>query len=338
MKKTFILFVCGALFFLNDLQPLIAQHSRLTFRIAFGSCSRHELPQTLWKSVQEVNPDVWIWLGDIVYGDTEDMNLLREKYNIQKNNPDYQKIRQNTKIIGIWDDHDYGLNDGGKEYPKKAESEQVLWDFLDVKADSPLRKQEGVYSSHTYHFHQYEIKVILLDGRYFRDTLQRVDGVYLPNPNGEILGEAQWQWLEKELRESKADIHIIGSGIQVLSEEHPYEKWANFPKERKRLLDLLAKTEAKNTILISGDRHIGEISKLVDHRFKAPLYDITSSGLTHTWDKYSEEANKYRVGDLAVHFNFGLLEITVTRQRPIVEASILGEEHQVYLKQEIEIK
>ncbi|MDX2302731.1 MAG: alkaline phosphatase D family protein [Microscillaceae bacterium] len=317
-----------------------AQHneSKKTFKIAFGSCSRHEKAQPLWTTVYESDPDVWIWLGDIVYGDTEDMTLLRQKYDIQKSHPDYQKIREKSKIIGVWDDHDYGVNDGGKSYPKKEESQQILLDFLDVSPDSPLRKQKGAYSSHSFAVDGQEIKVILLDARYFRDSLQRVDRVYQPNLTGEVLGEEQWKWLENELKNSKAALHIIGSGIQFIPEEHPYEKWANFPAERKRFFDLLAKTQTQNVILISGDRHMSEIAQYEDADLKQPVYEVTSSGLTNVWSSYREEPNKYRIGDIVIKINFGILEIDFTNKKPAVQASIIGENNTVLLKQTLDFE
>ena len=63
----------------------------------------------------------------------------------------------------------------------------------------------------------------------------------------------------------------------------------NFPKERERLFKLIESSKAKNPVLISGDRHIAEISRLKDSRFPNGLYEITSSGMTHVWKTYKEE-------------------------------------------------
>ena len=130
---------------------------------------------------------------------------------------------------------------------------------------------------------------------------------YEINQTGDILGEEQWAWLKKELTNSEADIHIIANGIQVISEEQGFEKWANFPKARKRLLDLLTETKPKNPIVLSGDRHIAEYSRIKTNDLDLP--EITSSGLTHTWGELREEPNKHRIGKLIVSLNFGLLHI-----------------------------
>lgn len=302
--------------------------------IAFGSCSDQKRPQPLWDDIVAQKPNLWIWLGDNIYGDSESMDTLRAKYNRQKANPVYQQLRQLTPIIGVWDDHDYGVNDGGKEYPMRRESQQVMLDFLDVPATSPLRQREGAYSAHVYGPAGKRVKVLLLDGRYFRDPLKKDGKANVPDPAGDILGDAQWRWLEQELTGSDADVHIIGSGIQVLPEEHVYEKWANFPTARQRLLDLLAKTKPKGAILISGDRHIAEVSKVSVPGLSYDLFDVTSSGLTHVSAPHTEP-NRHRVGEMVAKLNYGLITIDWSGKSPVATVRINGDEGATYLTQTV---
>jgi alkaline phosphatase D len=211
-------------------------------RIAFGSCSEEETEEQMWSDIVAQKPQLCIWLGDNIYADTHDMAFMRAQYQKQKSNPEYLKVLATCPVIGTWDDHDYGINDGGKFYSRKKESREEFLRFFDVPTNDPIRQHDGVYSSHTYGTGSKKTKVILLDLRYFRDTLYRstVSGRrYEPNTTGDILGEAQWSWLEKELRESDATLHIIGSSIQFVAEDHGYEKWANFPAARERFIQLL---------------------------------------------------------------------------------------------------
>lgn len=309
--------------------------------IAFGSCDRQDEPQDFWAEVVTHNPDLWIWLGDIIYADTEDMQAMQQMYQQQKQNQFYQQLHSNTPIIGVWDDHDYGVNDGDKNYPKRVESKNLLLDFLDVPQDAPVRNHEGLYQSFTYGPKGKRIKIILLDGRYFRDELQKGEGDtrrrYLPNASGDMLGEAQWQWLEQELTKSDAQIHIIGSGIQVISAEHPYEKWENFPAARQRLFNLLAKTKPAQAILLSGDRHTAEISKINIPGLGYPLYDITSSGLTHAYTgaNANDEPNQYRIGRKLNAKNYALLKIDWSSKKPTVKAEIIEIGKGVFLEEEL---
>ncbi len=315
-------------------QTTASQGQKTVTTIAFGSCSDQKRPQPLWDDIVAQKPDVWVWIGDNMYGDSESMDTLKAKYDRQKSNPIYQQLRQSTPIIGVWDDHDYGVNDGGKEYPRRKESQQLMLDFLDVPANSSLRTQEGGYSAHTYGPTGQRVKVILLDGRYFRDPLKKEGKANVPDPSGDMLGESQWKWLEKELTNSDADVHIIGSGIQVLPEEHPYEKWANFPTARQRLLDLVGKTKPKGALFISGDRHIAEVSKVTVPGLGYDLFDITSSGLTHV-SAPREEPNRHRVGDMVAKLNYGLITINWQTKPLTATVRINGDDQATHLTQEI---
>jgi alkaline phosphatase D len=274
--------------------------ARGNINVAFGSCNQVHYPQPLWESILSLEGDMWIWLGDTVYADTEDIGKMRALYDAQAGQPQYAKLSQKTRIVGTWDDHDYGINDGGREYPKRAESQQAFLDFVGEPKDSPRRTQEGLYTSYTLGTGSESVKVILLDERYHRDE---------PGPESDILGAAQWTWLEKELLSSAASVHLIGSSTQVIPEQHRFEKWANFPKARQKLFELLAATRVPGVIVLSGDRHMAEISRLEMKPLHYPLWEITSSGLTHSWKNGSDEPNRHRRGRLLTALNFGLVEV-----------------------------
>lgn len=314
-------------------QPAFSQSEKILTRIAFGSCSHQDDSVQLWADIIAQQPDLWIWMGDNVYGDTHDMTLLEAKYDLQKSHAGYQQLLQTCPVIGTWDDHDYGINDGGKFYSQKEASKKLAADFLGVTEKAPLRKREGMYAAYEYGSKNQKVKIILLDTRYFRDTLQQStekDKRYEPNTTGDILGEEQWKWLERELKRSDASLHIIGSSIQFIATQQVFEKWSNFPSARARMIDLLAEVKPKNTFFISGDRHIAEISKMNVTDLPYSLYDFTASGLTHTWETPREEANDYRVGQLIVQKNFGLIKINWTGNLPLLEFEVRGKDDKLW--------
>ena len=49
-------------------------------RIAFGSCAHQNKEQPILDRVLEWSPSAFVYLGDNIYGDTRNMNKLREKY------------------------------------------------------------------------------------------------------------------------------------------------------------------------------------------------------------------------------------------------------------------
>ncbi len=310
-----------------------------TLVITFGSCNKQDKPQPLWEDILAHKPDLFLFLGDNIYGDTQDMDLLEQKYVLQKQQPDYITLQEQTNIVGVWDDHDYGKNDAGKEYPMKEESQDLLLDFFDVSEDSPLRERKGTYSSSLVNWNGKKIKILLLDARYHRDELQKEDRQYVKNKLGTILGEEQWGWLSKELSDQSIDLYLIASGIQFIAEDHPFEKWANFPNERKRLFDLIADKKPKGVLMLSGDRHIAEISQQKWKGLKYPLVDVTSSGLTHTWGGATapEEYNQHRVGKLIAQLNYGVLEISLKKAGELsISAQVRGDDQAIYLAEEIE--
>lgn len=295
----------------NKTQPIdtILPNNDADIKIAVGSCNRHDLAQPLWDDIKAKNPTAWIWLGDIIYGDSKNMDVIRKKYEAQSSISDYARLVEATSVYGIWDDHDYGKNNAGKEFEKKAETRDLLFDFLGVPSDNSSWSREGAYQSYKIEKAGVTLKLILLDCRYFRDEAKIVNGKYQKLEGYDILGENQWSWLEQELSLNDADIHFIANGIQVIPEEHKYEKWANFPSSRKRFFDLLSKHTPNIPILLSGDRHISEVSAINIESYSEPLYEITSSGLTHPYVRFPGEDNQHRIGEVIHEKNYGLFNI-----------------------------
>ena len=276
--------------------------------IGFGSCNRTDLDQKIWDVIANQSMNAWVWLGDIVYAEEENMDDLALKYSIQKSLPAYRKLSSKTNIFGIWDDHDFGKNDGGSEFRKKQQSRDLLFDFLDLSTDHPARSRNGAYQSYCFGVERQKVCLYLLDVRYFKEEYEKDLGLkqrYKKN-NGSLLGEEQWRWLEKELLKNDAEVNLLAGGIQLISSEHAYEKWANFPKARQRLFDLLKENKIKNPIYLSGDRHFAEIS-VIELLPNYKLYDVTSSGLTHSYEDLEEEFNSKRISPLITSKNFGMI-------------------------------
>ncbi|MDP3311799.1 alkaline phosphatase D family protein [Lutibacter sp.] len=310
----------------------IQKNDSSNFILSFGSCNNQVLPNNLWKAIEKHNPTVWIWGGDVIYSDTNDMKYLQKNYDVQLANEDYKHFSSEVDILGTWDDHDYGLNDGGEEYEFKKESQQLFLNFLKVKKEDPRRLKEGVYFSKNYIINEHSIKVIILDTRYFRTKLTAATDTskrYKPsnNPGNTMLGEKQWEWLSNELKTSTATFNVIMSSIQFLSNEHGFECWGTMPTEIKKLEELLLTSKAKNTIILSGDRHISEFSKKDINGLDYPLIDFTSSGLTHSYTNFTEEPNAYRIGNVVSIKSFGLLKFNFLKMEVLME--IRGEENKL---------
>lgn len=311
-----------------------AHAEELVSRVAFGSCAKQDRPQPIWDAILAENPDLFLFIGDNIYGDTEDMNVLRAKYAQLAAVPGFAVLRERCRLLATWDDHDYGANDAGADYPMRAESQQVFLDFFGEPEDSERRRSPGVYDAHVFGPPGRRVQVILLDTRYFRSPLKTGErgheaggrlGRYVPSedPDATMLGAAQWTWLERQLREP-AELRIIASSIQVIAEDHRFEKWANFPRERQRLLRLIRETGAAGVIFISGDRHMAELSKM-DAGVGYTLYDLTSSALNQT-SRWYNEINRHRWSRSYFEPNFGLIVIDWSADDPVVTLEIRRED------------
>nr|AGU68194.1 alkaline phosphatase [Herpetomonas muscarum] len=270
------------------------------------------------------------------------------------------------KVFGTWDDHDMGKNDAGKEYAHRNVTQRYFLDFIEAPALDERWEREGVYAFHTLPFdrdiflgstltkaaefggegghdarivemrravvaalreaYQHAVCLVLLDVRSFRD---RPNGRH----DGDMLGEAQWGWLEQRIREDiaptrdgrgKCALTLVGGGIQLIADEKTAENWAAFPRSRDRLFGLFRHYKVERVAFLSGDVHMGEIAadftpRTVNHVMGYPIVEATSSGLTHSAAVFRGAATALRllfpsprrVGRLYVERNFGTARLSL---------------------------
>ncbi|WP_165723930.1 alkaline phosphatase D family protein [Pseudoalteromonas sp. Z1A2] len=318
-------------------------------KILFGSCGHQDKNIPIFNTVNKEQGDLFIFLGDNIYGDTNDMDVLAEKYQRLGAKPGFKTLKAQTPIIAMWDDHDYGQNDAGKEYPHKEQSRQIMLDFWDEPVNSVRRtRPDGIYTSYMYGENEQTIQVIMPDLRWNRDALNHVSeleyytkrklnnqGPYSPSEvkGASMLGEAQWQWLEQELKKPAA-IKLIASSLQLLPDFTGWESWANFPEDRNRLFALIKKHKVNGVVIISGDTHWGEISKY-QQNLDYPLIEMTSSGLTEKWKDVSP--NKHRVGNFTHNVNYGDLSIDWQQIDPTISLKLKGIDGEVIMQSDFSL-
>ena len=267
-------------------------------RIAFGSCAKHWQPQPIWDAVIEQDPDLWLFLGDNIYADTDGSTAW---------------LISKGQLIGEWN----RLADK-PEFQVKEASKEVFLTFWNEPKASPRWKRSGIYDAKIFGPKGKRDQIILLDTKYNRSTFKpdpmpkakrlkagKVGG-YIPDthPAKTHLGEEQWAWLEEELKKA-AEVRLLASSTQVIPNQKGMDEWGNFPLERQRLFDLIKKTKANGVVLLSGNVHFAEISKLED----GSLFELTSIGMTHVNESYANAVNKYRVAGPSTDLNFGMVEI-----------------------------
>lgn len=290
-------------------------------RIAFGSCHDPERAgMEILDRVAADNPDVFIYTGDNVYGDawSWDATLpeLRSAYAALAASPEFRALRAQIPMLAVWDDHDYGLNDFGRGFPFKEYAERLFLDFWAVPEDDERRGRDGIYTSRVYGPEGQRTQIILLDTRYFRSDLTPTPerGAvgrerYIPSEadDQDMLGDAQWAWLEDQLS-VPADLRLIVSSIQVHADGHGWEAWRTLPQERARFYNLLETSGAEGVILMSGDRHSSGIYVREDV-IGYPLYEITSSSLNMSFQDENNESGPHRIGEMYAPVNYGVIDV-----------------------------
>lgn len=299
-----------------------AQDKPLT-TIGFASClDQASAQQELVEHLATQPFDLFLFGGDnVYYGGAR--GTLAQAYARAASLPAYTALRRKPHLA-VWDDNDYAPGDGGAEFAGKQDSKDQFLAFWGVPADDPRRGRAGLYHARSYGPAGRRVQVILLDTRWFRSPVERKrvrlpgEGGYLPDadPAKTMLGEAQWAWLEEQLR-APAELRLVVSSIQVLAEGHSYERWGNLPAERERLVELIRRTGANGVVLLSGDRHFAALYRR-DTGAGYPLTELTSSGVTHFWPAPTDEpaSSPVRLLDR----NYASIEIDWPRRQLLLAA------------------
>lgn len=300
--------------------------NRAITRIALTSCSDPTMDLSLFGDVEAAKPDLVLMMGDNVYGSGSptdpELPSLKEAYEKLAQSASFRSLVSSTPTEAVWDDHDYGINDGGGDFAYKKRAQAMFSTFWNVPANSPIRHRPGIYRAFRIGQAGQVLQVILLDTRFFRDPLVPTDERnapgkerYIPyssTSEADVLGPDQWAFLADELRKP-ADVRLIISSIQVIADGHGYERWGNFPRAQQRLYDLIAETKAQGVVFGSGDRHYGSMHQ-IRSGVAYPLTDITASGInkafsTEPGSTAVREPATTRLGDGYGPVNFGLIDL-----------------------------
>ena len=284
-------------------------------KIGFASCLNQNKAMPIFSTIKAEGFDLFLMMGDNVYGNSksEDLKELSVAYSKQRQN--FDKLDFDFPIEAIWDDNDYGLGDGGKEYHLKDKSKKLFLDFWDISNDDPRRKRSGLHHEIIKDFKGKRIQILFLDTRTFRDNLKPSDDKgavgkerYIPFLDSTLtmLGDEQWQWLAQKMSVA-IDYRFIISSIQFLAIGHGWECWNNLPYERQKLINLIDKSNIEHTVLLSGDRHRGGLYQLKTKTNKI-ISEMTSSSLNVPYSN-SEEPGPLRVGGTYSRENYGVIQL-----------------------------
>lgn len=311
-----------------NLGPSLDLSKRLT-RIAFGSCNHQGRSQHMWPKIASLKPDLMLAIGDNVYGDfgyqgEADLGSFIDAYRQQASFPEFRALRSQVPMLATWDDHDFGPNDSGGSFAFKQWSEQIFESFW--RSNDDVKSRPGIYDSIIAGPEGQRVQIIMLDTRFFRSPLKALPyqdprpplGRYVANddPSVTILGDQQWAWLAEQLAKP-AELRLVVTSIQVLTDAHGFEKWGNMPLERERLFGALNARNGGDFLILSGDRHSGAIYSETPDSIDAPVWELTSSSLNLAFvrdDASEREPDPKRRTDMITQENFGLVDIDWQRK------------------------
>lgn len=299
--------------------PLSAQvglASETDWVLGFGSCMDQRKSQGFWTHLLRQRHDHFVFLGDNLYPARDNLPELQIAYEDLARNTGLRALTKRVSVSAVWDDHDFGADNADSTLPYRMESQSLFRNFWKQEYAT---ESDGVYSSKLFRHEGKLIHLILLDTRFHRTPyrLTDFDENIQENTESQLLGKSQWRWLEEQMQR-RADVKIIGSSIQVLSSEHRFEKWSNYPKEYERLIEMIERCKAP-CLILSGDRHQHEISRL-DLGQGRILYDFTSSGLNKAEGLSRFEKNRLRIqrhlddgfGEVRLRFSGSDLHVMMT--------------------------
>lgn len=295
-------------------------------RVLVASCLNEETAEAPGlEEIAKEKADLFLMTGDNVYGDMDgkqvlsnqaELDELRESFRELAARPDFQAVRAAHPMMVAWDDHDFGVNDGGKNFPFRRLSERIHERFWGLEKQD-VGAWPGTYYARTFGPEGKRTQIIMLDTRFFRTPLTRTDEYgakgkerFVPSADAhqDMLGTDQWTWLENQLQQP-ADLRLIVSSVQVVpTDGHGYEAWSRLPLEQSRLYSLIGETGARGVVFVSGDRHAAFLYRkqgVLDY----PAYELTASSLNASFSDTTDEMDSAQIGAGYSPENFGAIDI-----------------------------
>jgi alkaline phosphatase D len=264
-----------------------------------------------------------LWTGDAWYSREVDYYSewgLWYRASHDRAVPALQNFLKAMPQFAIWDDHDYGPNDIGKNYILKETSRKIFNSYFCNPSSG--ENGQGIYTMTSWG----DADIFMLDDRWWRSADKIKDSMDgKPNPDKRMFGVQQMEWLKNSLLFSSATFKIIATGSQVLNTVSPYDKLVDFPAEYYELMSFLKEYKVNGVVFLTGDRHHSEIIK-TERPGTYSLYDITVSPLTSGTHKFygPEKDNPYRVFGLDEKQNYGKFSFSGPRNNRKLTVEFIG--------------
>lgn len=314
-------------------------------RFAYASCMAddyrfNEVINPMWEQMRKQNPDMVVLNGDLVYVDSFEFVERKKateldiwfRYIDTFNRLPIYRWHELKPILATWDDHDFGTNDGDRDFKEKNSARKIFLAFFGGKnlKDTYQLENDSIYFSFT----GFKQKMLFLDDRYFRQ----------PNKDQKVSekyghwGEKQHNWILENLNDSNTPVWIFNGNQTFSGKELPYKEamQSNHPEHYKVFIEDMKKTKSP-TLFASGDIHFSEIMQIPSDLMGFETFEVTSSSM----HSYSGEgwANPLRLeGAFTNEFNFMIIDSKNDNGVLKTDITTWGLKDKPYFKKHLEVK
>jgi alkaline phosphatase D len=287
----------------------------------------------MWDDLWSMNPHFILQIGDNTYGDLKDGKPFRpvteehlwQRYVDARSLFAIYKKYQLIPIFAIWDDHDFGFNDGDRTFELKVKSLQIFKDFY-AQQEIPGYFQNGPTVSSTFKIANQ--RFLLVDGRYYRSvnrpspTMQKYRGplaspLQLDNQDYQThFGKEGESFLYKNLNLDQVPTWLV-TGDQFFGAYHVFESYeGNQPESFKYFLKQIRKSKSK-VVFVSGDRHLSEVIEIDKAEVGYPTFEITSSPMhaRNNPEAWARDRNPRQLVGASGMFSYSVIESEVVKNK-----------------------
>jgi len=294
-------------------------------RFALASCAKfHKAHWNSYAAIAAADVDAVIHLGDYLYEEsskgeaivgralTPDIEVYtlaeyRDRHQFFKRDPDLQELHRQHPMIAIWDDHELADNCHYNGAHRHFEEQHGPWrervraavrsydEWMPIRTQpTPPSKEafERIYRTLPYGD---LVDVICIDARYIgrdpevqspsSDTQRPADRTAVNDPDRNLLGVDQREWLFEQLKGSTARYKLIANSV-MFGQLHAAaglkaagggtilngDQWDGYRAEQNRVLEFIRAESIENVIVLTGDIHSAWAIDLTDDPHNPAVY------------------------------------------------------------------
>lgn len=221
-----------------------------SFRVVFGACARVGSNGAVFDEIDELDPLLYMVLGDFHYGDNavDNVDDFREVLDLTLTRPAQASLYRAHPTAYVWDDHDFGANDASGSSASRAAAMTAYREYVpSYPLAAPL---SPIYQA----FSIGRVRFVMTDARSDRSDQSDPDSI-----EKTMFGEEQKAWLLEELEGSSQDHELvvwINPVPWVEDEREGADNWAGYSTERRDIANFIARRNIDNLLMVSGDAHM----------------------------------------------------------------------------------